>query len=105
MALKSEESKLWLQTRMAKLQRAQRRKGARILERTEALEDKHAKMDAALNQRAEFDRKRKQLAQDAATAKLKMKHKQERDFFLLQQGRKPKQHEAPDKVSYSELQY
>ena len=56
---------------MAKLQRAQRRKDALILERTEALEDKHAKMDAALNQRAEFDRKRKQLAQDAATAKLR----------------------------------
>lgn len=98
LALKAEESKLWLQTRMAKLNRAQRRKELRLQKQKEELEDKHSKMDAMLTQRAEFDRKRKQLAQDALTAKLKMKHQQERDFFLLQQGKKVVKKDLPDKV-------
>ena len=61
--MKAEESKLWLQTRSKKVERANRRKAMRLDEEKAQVLDKHQKLDALGKQQKEFDKQRKVLAQ------------------------------------------
>ena len=63
LSLKAEESKLWLQTRSKKVERANRRKAMRLAEEKAQILDKHQKLDALGKQQKAFDKKRKMLAQ------------------------------------------
>ena len=59
LSLKAEESKLWLETRGKKVERANRRKQIRLAEEKAQILDKHQKLDALSKQQKEFDKKRK----------------------------------------------
>ena len=59
LTIKAEESKLWLETRAKKVERANRRKEIRLAEEKAQILDKHQKLDALAKQQKEFDKQRK----------------------------------------------
>eukprot|EP01052_Picozoa_sp_SAG31_P021911 SAG31_NODE_1719_length_7455_cov_7.529772_3_plen_524_part_00 len=86
--LKSEESKLWLETRMAKIKRAQKRQAVLEKQRLSEAEDKGQRMEALSHQRKQFDERKRKLAQEYRVARIKMKHNQKKLLEAKQLERK-----------------